>query len=140
MGLGHDGDWYADDAVDGVTTDAALAALAPPARIPTPGIVARRGCRRVAGSGMGVLARTRLCELVQLRKVDHDRIGVRTGDNPDGRTVGGRVDFLVHGVRRNENEVSRPGLDDVLEAVAPPVPGGAFKHVQDCLLIAVVVR
>ena len=43
-------------------------------------------------------------------------------------------------VRGNENEISRTRLDDVLQAVAPPVPGGAFKHVQDCFLIAVVVR
>jgi len=46
----------------------------------------------------------------------------------------------VHRVRGDENEVSRTRLNDVLETVAPPVPGGAFKHVQDCLLIAVVVR
>jgi len=75
---------------------------------------------------MEVLARSRLCELVQLREVDHDRIGIRTGDNPDGRAVGGRVDLLVHRVRRNENEVSRTRLNDVLQAVAPPVSGGAF--------------
>jgi hypothetical protein len=99
-----------------------------------------RGCRRVAGSGMRVLARSWLCELVQLWKVDHDRIRVRTGDNPDGGTVGGRVDLLVHRVRGNEDKVSWTGFNDVLQAVAPPVPRGAFQHVQDCLLIAVVVR
>jgi hypothetical protein len=42
-------------------------------------------------------------------------------------------------VRGNENEVSRTRLDDVLQAVAPPVPGGSFNHVKDCFLIAVVV-
>ena len=89
---------------------------------------------------MGVLAGGRLGELVQLGQVDHDRIGIRTGDNPDGRVLGGRVDLLVHRVRGNENEVPRTGLNDVLQTVAPPVPGGAFNHVQDCLLIAVVVR
>jgi hypothetical protein len=89
---------------------------------------------------MGVLARSGLCEVVQLRKVDHNRIRVRTGDNPDGRSLGGRVDLLVHGVRRNEDEVSRAGLDNMLQAVAPTVSGGAFQHVQDRLLIAVVVR
>src|SRR5712675_1543704 len=91
-------------------------------------------------SGVGVLARRRLGELVQLREVDHDRIGVRTGDNPDGRALGGGVDLLVHGVRGNENKVSRTRLNDVLETIAPPVPGGAFEHVQDCLLIPVVMR
>jgi hypothetical protein len=90
--------------------------------------------------GMRILACTRLCELVQLREINHDRIRVRTGDNPDRRMVGGRVDLLVHGVRRNENEISRARLGDVLQAVAPPVPGGPFKHIQDCFLIAVVVR
>ncbi len=40
---------------------------------------------------------------------------------------------------RNENEVSRTRLDDVLQAVAPTVSGGAFDHVQDRFLIAVVV-
>ena len=89
---------------------------------------------------MVVLARRRFGELVQLRKVDHDRIGVRTGDNPDGRTVSGRIDLLMRRVRGNENEVSRAGLDDVLQPVAPPLPGGAFQHVKDCLLIAVVMR
>ena len=75
-----------------------------------------------------------------LREVDHDRIGVRTGDNPDGRALGGCVDLLMHRVRGNENEVSRTRLSDVLQTVTPPIPGGAFKHIQDCLLIAVVVR
>jgi hypothetical protein len=59
------------------------------------------------------------------------------------QTVGCSADALislVHRVRGNEDEVSRARLDDVLQAVAPPVPGGPFKHVQDCLLIAVVVR
>src|SRR5271163_2302297 len=96
-------------------------------------------CQRVAASGVGVFAARRLRELVQLREVDHDRIRVRTGDSPDGRMVGGRVDLLVHRMRRNENEVSRTGLNDVLQAVAPPVSGGAFNYVQDRLLIAVVM-
>src|ERR1700677_3423419 len=92
-----------------------------------------------SASGVGVLAGGRLGELVQLREIDHDRVGVRTGDNPDGRALGGCVDLLVCHVRGNENEVSRTGFDDVLETVAPPVSGGAFKHVEDCLLIAVVM-
>jgi hypothetical protein len=90
--------------------------------------------------GWGYSRAAGFCELVQLREVDHDRIGVRTGDNPDGGTVGGGVDLLVNCVGGNEHEVSRAGLNDVLQAVAPPVSGGALQHVQDCLLIAVVVR
>jgi hypothetical protein len=56
------------------------------------------------------------------------------------QTVGGGVDLLVNCVGGNEHEVCRAGLNDVLQAVAPPVSGGALQHVQDCLLIAVVVR
>src|ERR1700744_1793419 len=41
--------------------------------------------------------------------------------------------------RRNKHKTPRPRLDDVLQAVAPPVSGGAFQHVKDCFLIAVVV-
>ena len=101
------------------------------------------GLRRntfAAASGVGVVPGGRLGELVQLREVDHDRVGVRTGDNPDGRVLGGWVDLLVRRVRGNENEVSRTGLNDVLQPVPPSVSGGAFNHVQDRLLIAVVVR
>jgi AhpD family alkylhydroperoxidase len=97
-------------------------------------------CRGIADSGVRVLARARLSELIQLREVDHDRVRVRTGDNPDGRALGGRVDLLVHRVRRDENEVSRTRLNDVFQTLAPPVPGGAFDYVQDRFLIAVVVR
>jgi hypothetical protein len=43
-------------------------------------------------------------------------------------------------VCRNEDEVSRTRLDRVLEMVAPPVSGDTFHHVEDCLLIPVVVR
>src|SRR5882757_4346026 len=90
-------------------------------------------------SGVGVLAGGRLGELVQLREVDHDRIGVRTGDNPDGRALSGCVDLLMHSVGGNENEVSRTRLSNMLQTITPPIPGGAFQHVQDCLLIPVVV-
>ena len=76
----------------------------------------------------------------QLREVDHDRIGIRTGHNPDGLALGGCVDLLVHRVRGNENEVSWTRLSDVLQTITPWVPGGTFKHVQDGLLIAMVVR
>jgi hypothetical protein len=82
---------------------------------------------------MGVLACTRLGELVQLREVDDDRIRVRTGDNPNRRSLGGRVDFLVHRVRGNENEISRARLDDLLQAVAPPVlavPSSTYRIVS----------
>ena len=62
------------------------------------------------------------------------------GNGPDGRAVGGCVDLLVHRVRRYENEVSGTRLNDMLQTLAPPVPCDAFNHVQDRLLIAVVVR
>ena len=39
------------------------------------------------GSGVAVLTGGRFGELVQLRKVDHDRVGLRTGDNPDSRVL-----------------------------------------------------
>ena len=46
----------------------------------------------------------------------------------------------LHRVRRYENEVSGTRLNDMLQTLAPPVPCDAFNHVQDRLLIAVVVR
>src|SRR5258707_5450231 len=99
-----------------------------------PGASARRGLWCVPGSGVGVLAGRRLGELVQLREVDHDRIGVRTGDNPDGRALGGCVDLLMHSVGGNENEVSRTRLCDLLQTITPPIPRRAFQNVHDWLL------
>jgi TetR/AcrR family transcriptional regulator, tetracycline repressor protein len=73
-----------------------------------------RRVAELAGSGVGVLARGRFGVLVQLGEVHDDRVGARAGNRPDGRSVAGCVELLVHRVRRNENEVSRTRLDDVL--------------------------
>ena len=87
----------------------------------------------MAGSGVGVLSGGRLGELVQLREVDHDRIGIRTGHNPHGRALGGCVDLLVHRVRGNENEVSWTRLSDMLQTITPPVlavPSSTYRMVS----------
>jgi len=81
-----------------------------------------------------------LDEGVELGKVHDHRVDAGPYHGPDRLGHGGGVDLLVNHMGRNEDEVAGACLGDMFQTFTPAVPGRTADHVQDGLLIAVVMR
>src|SRR5215218_7906581 len=96
-------------------------------------------CSSLALAGLDPANLFRLFDRLDL-EVDYDRLVVAAHQHAFEGFITRRVALLVRHIGRYEDEVARPGLGDVFEAVAPAHPRPALQHVNDAFERAVVVR
>src|SRR3954451_18806917 len=72
-------------------------------------------------------------------EVDDDRLVVAAPQHAFEGFITRRVDLLVRHIGWHEDDVARPSLGNIFEAVAPTHPRPAFQHVNAAFEGAVVV-
>ena len=73
-------------------------------------------------------------------QVDYNRLLAAAHHHRFNRDIRIGVDFLMRNIRRNEDEVTRSGLIDEFQLLAPAESGTAFHYIQHRFEIPVVVR
>src|SRR5438477_557158 len=73
-------------------------------------------------------------------QIDDDRLLIAPHEYALKRLVDGGIDLLMRHIRRDVNEVARPSLGDVLEAITPPHSRPPFHHIDHTLERAMMVR
>ena len=73
-------------------------------------------------------------------EIHHDRFLAAAHDHGFDRLIGSRVQFLMGQVRRNVNEISRPGFIDELEVFAPAETPAALDDVEHGFELSVMMR
>src|SRR6266850_1546205 len=96
---------------------------------PSPLLAASAGVSEAGGLLLG---------FVDGLEIDDDRVVTVAHDDPL-RGLGGRIDLLVRNEGRYIDEVPGPGVRLVFQAVTPTHPDTATDHIDDGLLLAVMV-